>query len=199
MLRLSETFQLDGLTITALSDGVPDRGVGGFFAGVDPADWTQALGLTSPDAPVPFNFGSFLLRGDGHTTLIDSGNGARDREMNILGGGELLERLAELGVRSDEVDRVAHTHLHGDHCGWNIGDDAGGAITFPNAIVYVAQREPEYWTTGPPTLACRPRMRAHAWSRCPPPAVSTPSTASSRSRTPSPWCRRPGTPPATAR
>lgn len=147
MSRLSETFQLGGLTITALSDGAPDRAVGGFFAGVDPADWTRALGLTSPDDPVPFNFGSFLVRGDGHTTLIDSGNGARGREMHIPGGGELLERLAELGVRRDEVDRVAHTHLHGDHCGWNIDDDAGGAITFPNATVYVAQRELEYWTT----------------------------------------------------
>lgn len=166
MSRLRETFRLGGLTVTALSDGAPDRAVDGFFAGVNAADWTRALGITSPDDPVPFNFGRFLVRGDGYTTLIDSGNGPRGREMHIPGGGELLQRLAALGVQRDEVDRVAHNHLHGDHCGWNIDDDAGGAITFPNATVYVAQRELDYWTGAAADAARRRPTHAPASSRC---------------------------------
>ncbi|RJQ07048.1 MAG: MBL fold metallo-hydrolase [Dehalococcoidia bacterium] len=146
MSRLSETFQLGSLTISALSDGAPDRALGGFFHGIEPAEWMRALGITSPDSPVPFNFGSFLVRGDGHTTLIDTGNGVRGKTMGVPGGGELLRRIAELGVRREDVDRVLHTHLHGDHCGWDIDDELDGAVTFPSAQVFVHEKELEYWT-----------------------------------------------------
>ena len=139
MSRLSETFTLGGLEIAALSDGAPDRALGGFFHEVDPGDWTAALGITDPEQPVPFNFGTFLVRGDGHTTLIDTG-------MGVPGGGELLQRLDELGVGRDEVDRIVHTHLHPDHCAWNTDDDHDGAITFPNATIYLAKAELDHWT-----------------------------------------------------
>ena len=66
--------------------------------------------------------------------------------MNLPGGGELLTRLSELGVAAGEVDAIVHTHLHGDHCGWNVNEDEGGALTFPNATVYLHQRELDYWT-----------------------------------------------------
>ena len=75
MSRLSDTFTIGGLEIAALSDGAPDRALSGFFAGVDSKDWTQAIGITDPEDPVPFNFGTFLIRGDGHRTLVDTGFG----------------------------------------------------------------------------------------------------------------------------
>jgi len=145
MSRLSETFTLGALEIAALSDGAPDRALGGFFHGVDAADWTSALGISDPEQPVPFNFGSFLIRGDGRTTLIDTGMAVPAREMGIPGGGELLLRLDELGVGRDEVDTIVHTHLHPDHCAWNTNADAGGEVTFPNATVYVARAELDHW------------------------------------------------------
>ncbi|MBI2887756.1 MAG: MBL fold metallo-hydrolase [Chloroflexi bacterium] len=146
MAVLSKTFTLGRLSVAALSDGAPMRALGGFFNGVDPAEWTKALGITNPEEPLPFNFGIFLVRGDGHTVLIDTGQGARVRGQ-FEGGGELLARLRELGVRPEEVDTILHTHLHGDHCGWNVDDDAGGALTFPNAAVWVHQKELDYWTS----------------------------------------------------
>lgn len=145
MSRLSETFEVGGLTVAALSDGAPDRALGGFFHQVDPGDWTTALGIADVETPVPFNFGTFLIRGDGRTTLIDTGMGVPAREMGIPGGGELLLRLEELGVGRDEVDTIVQTHLHPDHCAWNTDDDAGGEITFPNATVFVARAELEHW------------------------------------------------------
>ena len=63
MSRLSGTFSLGALEIVAISDGAPDRELGGFFHGVEAADWTAALGISDPAQPVPFNFGSFLIRG----------------------------------------------------------------------------------------------------------------------------------------
>ena len=146
MSRLSETFTIGGLEIAALSDGAPDIAVGGFFRGVDPKDWTQAVGITDPEEPVPFNFGSFLIRGDGHHTLVDTGFGPPARAMGVPGGGELLQRLDELGVSPADVDVVIHTHLHSDHIGWNIDDDRDDALTFPNATFYVGRAELDYWT-----------------------------------------------------
>ena len=146
MSRLSETFRIGGLEVMALSDGAPERALDGFFNGVDTADWTRALGITDPQQALPFNFGTFLIRGDGHTTMVDTGFGARGREMDVPGGGELLIRLSEAGVSPSEVDTIVITHLHGDHCGWNVNDDEDGALTFPNATVHLHQRELEYWT-----------------------------------------------------
>jgi len=151
MSRLFERFTIGGLEVFALSDGAPDRALDGFFHGVEPAEWMAALGLTGPQDPVPFNFGSFLVRGDGATTLIDAGFGPPARTMGVPGGGELLDRIAEAGVRPEEIDRVLITHLHADHCGWLTQDDpaseSGGAttITFPNARVVVARAEIEFW------------------------------------------------------
>lgn len=147
MSRLSETFRIGDLVVAALSDGAPDRAVDGFFHGADDADWTKALGITDPQDPVPFNFGSFLIRGDGHMTMVDTGFGAGGRDMDMPGGGELLIRLSELDISPSEIDTIVITHLHYDHCGWNINDDQSGALTFPNATVYLHQRELEYWTT----------------------------------------------------
>ena len=144
MSRLFERFNIGGLEVVALSDGAPDRALDGFFHGIAPAEWSAALGLTSPQDPVPFNFGCFLVRGDGATTLIDAGYGPPARTMGIPGGGELLERLAEAGVRPDEVDRVLITHLHADHCGWLTGED-GISLTFPRAHVLVARAELAFW------------------------------------------------------
>jgi glyoxylase-like metal-dependent hydrolase (beta-lactamase superfamily II) len=145
MSRLSETFQVGGLEIIALSDGAPDRPLGGFFQGVDAAEWTKALGISRPEEPVPFNFGTFLIRGDSHTTLVDSGLGAAGKGMGVRGGGELLVRLAELRVKPAEIDTIVHTHLHLDHCGWDIDASKGNTLTFPNARVYVSRAELEYW------------------------------------------------------
>ncbi|MYE45439.1 MAG: MBL fold metallo-hydrolase [Chloroflexi bacterium] len=146
MPRLSDSFTIGGLEIAALSDGAPDRALGGFFHDVDPAAWTSAIGITDPEDPVPFNFGSFLIRGDGHLTLIDSGYGVPALAMGIPGGGELPQRIADLGVGLEEIDRVIHTHLHGDHVGWNIHDNEGDRLMFPNATFYVHENELAYWT-----------------------------------------------------
>jgi len=147
MSRLMETFTIGGMPITALSDGAPDRALGGFFNNVDPAAWTAALGINSPEDLVPFNFGVFLLRtpsvdGGIHTVLIDSGYGPPVGAMGILGGAGLLDRLGEAGVRADEVTDIIHTHLHGDHCGWNVVE---GKLTFPNATIRVARKELDHW------------------------------------------------------
>jgi N-acyl homoserine lactone hydrolase len=52
---------------------------------------------------------------------------------------DVVTRLAELGVRPEDIDHVVVSHLHFDH--------AGGLRFFPNAKVYVQERELQfaYW------------------------------------------------------
>ena len=152
MAMLRETFGVGDLTVHALSDGVGQRAPATWFDGIAPEVWSAAMGLASADETVPVNFGSFLIVGDGHTTLIDTGWGVEGRSMGLEGGGGLLDRLAEVGIAREAVDRVVHTHLHGDHVGWNV--DEAGAPTFPNATMYVHRTDLEFWT-GPEGLASR--------------------------------------------
>ncbi len=146
MSRLSETVRVGSLEVAAISDSAPD--VTDFqrhFPGVEAADWMREVGLTRPDDPVPFNLGSFLIRGDGGATLVDAGYGVFGRTLGAPGCGELLERIAELGVALEEIDAVVQTHLHPDHVGWLIDEDRDNALTFPNATVYVSRTELDHW------------------------------------------------------
>jgi glyoxylase-like metal-dependent hydrolase (beta-lactamase superfamily II) len=142
MPELSATFRLGGLEVAALSDGVGKQQPSDWFPGVPAQEWVAALGLRAEVETLPVNFGSFLVRGDGRTTLIDTGNGARARGWHP-GGGGLLDRMRELGVAPGDVDAVLLTHFHGDHVGWNLEDD-DGAVTFPNARYYLHQADVAY-------------------------------------------------------
>src|SRR3712207_2815877 len=60
---------------------------------------------------VPLNIGSFLLRADGRTLLVDTGLGPR---VDVGGGPRLLDALHDAGVAPEDVDAVLTTHMHFD-------------------------------------------------------------------------------------
>ena len=142
MTEFSASFRLGGLQMAALSDGVGDQRPSDWFPGVAEAEWVAALGLDGAVDALPVNFGSFLVRGGGHTTLIDTGNGVRTRGQHP-GAAGLPDRLAELGVAPGDVDLVLLTHFHGDHVGWNLEDD-DGPVTFGNARFYLHEADLAY-------------------------------------------------------
>jgi len=77
---------------------------------------------------------AFLIKAPGQNILIDSGTGA---------GGILLEKMRTLGVTPESINAVLITHLHGDHFG---SLQSGGRAVFPNARIYLSERELEYFT-----------------------------------------------------
>ncbi|RBQ16173.1 hypothetical protein DP939_31635 [Spongiactinospora rosea] len=144
--RTSATIEVGRMRISQVSDGVVEAPRRTWFNGVPPEEWMPATGVNDPDHPFRVNFGAFLVTGDGSVTLVDAGWGHRAHEVaGLAAAGGMLDRLADLGVRPGDVDRIVQTHLHADHCGWLIKDDAG-TPTFPRAEVHVHEREIAYWT-----------------------------------------------------
>jgi glyoxylase-like metal-dependent hydrolase (beta-lactamase superfamily II) len=90
----------------------------------------------------------FLVNTGNQLILIDAGAGT-------WWGGGALGRLAgslgSAGYTPEEVDLVLVTHLHSDHVGGLTTQD--GNRVFPNAEVYVAKAESDFWLS--PEIAAK--------------------------------------------
>ena len=87
---------------------------------------------------VPLNFGCFLLRADGRTVLVDTGNGPE-------ADGTLMAQLSEAGVQPGDIDTVVFTHLHGDRVGF---DRTEHQILRPhNDCSFAAALESTFWNS----------------------------------------------------
>ena len=134
--RLFE-LDLDGFEATRLLPGLDLAALARHPAGLDPRVYDAATGK------VRMSVHTWVVRGEGRTVLIDTGagNGKARPTMGVLDNlhGPYLARLAELGVRPEEVDAVLLTHVHADHVGWNTQRRDGRWVpTFPNATVVVS-------------------------------------------------------------
>src|SRR6202165_5081809 len=100
----------------------------------------------------------FLVNTGKQLILVDVGAGT-------WWGGPVFGRLAGslrgAGYTPEEVDIVLVTHLHSDHIGGLTTQD--GKRVFPNADVYVAKRESDFWLS--PEIAAKAPKYAHPFSQ----------------------------------
>jgi glyoxylase-like metal-dependent hydrolase (beta-lactamase superfamily II) len=58
--------------------------------------------------------------------------------------GRLVQNLKQSGIDPNDIDAVIPTHAHIDHIGGIMAAD--GSRNFPNAQIYIAQADLEFWT-----------------------------------------------------
>jgi len=92
-----------------------------------------------PDGPIGMDYFFWLIRGGGHTIVVDTGfsatGGARRKRTTLIDPAAALDAL---GVDRAAGPPVVVTHAHYDHIG-NLG-------LFPASPVTVAAAEYDFWT-----------------------------------------------------
>ena len=107
------------------------------------------------------------FRSQGITILVDTGMGPGPHADRGNVEGELFERLRDVLIPadrrnntnvgpSDEVNIVVHTHLHGDHVGWNLRYSGGMPAPYFRRARYLVPKA----RLGPLHPARRPSHRA---------------------------------------
>ncbi len=139
-------IQLGEFALHPMNDGFFRLDGGAMFGVVPRVLWKRR---TTPDRSNRIKLGlrTLLVRTPNGTVLIDTGIGRRDdaKFRKIYGVTHrrpgVLARLAEAGVRPEEITTVVLTHLHFDHNGGSTMPVEGGRYvpTFPKAR-YVVQR-----------------------------------------------------------
>lgn len=82
---------------------------------------------------------AYLVNTGSKLVLVDAGAG------KVFGPtlGGLITNLRAAGYDPAQVDAVVITHIHGDHVGGLL--DPAGKPAFPNAVVYAAKLESDFW------------------------------------------------------
>jgi glyoxylase-like metal-dependent hydrolase (beta-lactamase superfamily II) len=126
------------LDVILVSDGTfplsPPFPLFGANAGQEKVEAAFAEKFIKP-ADVLGHVNALLVGKGGRYTLVDSGCG----ELFGPTTGKLFERLANAGVRPEQIDAIVLTHFHPDHVGGLAGVKGKGAL--PNAKVVIAEAE----------------------------------------------------------
>lgn len=89
--------------------------------------------------PTPTAVIAFLVNTGNKLVLVDTG------AAKVFGPtlGQVLSNIKAAGYDPAQIDTVLITHMHGDHVGGLLTPD--GQVAFPNAQVYAAKADADYW------------------------------------------------------
>ena len=128
---------------------------GGSIFGIIPKSMWGKEVVPDKKNRIPLVTRSLLIRGNGKTILVDTGNGDKwDSKMKAILDTDpsvvnIQASLGELSVKPDEITDVICSHLHFDHAGGNTILDGGKVVpTFPNAK-YWLQKSNWDWANSP--------------------------------------------------
>ena len=153
-------MKFNDLEITPILDGHFHLDGGSMFGVVPRVVWEKRMPADSRHR-VRLAVRCLLVQTGGRTILVDSGQGNKQSEKfldryTVEQPVTLLDELARLGVRPQDVTDVVNCHLHFDHAGWNTMRDGDRLVpTFPNA---------RYWSPAGRMGAC-PAFPLRARSR----------------------------------
>ncbi|MDR1195747.1 MAG: MBL fold metallo-hydrolase [Endomicrobium sp.] len=93
----------------------------------------EVVGKVMANNRNPSSINTFIVKSGQQNILIDTGVGD---------GGAALSNLKIAGFDPKDINIVIITHMHGDHIGGLI---AGGRKVFENAVIYINDKELNYW------------------------------------------------------
>ncbi len=137
------------IEIFIASDGLFRLDGGAMFGVVPRVLWEKT---DPPDEKnrILMGLNCLLVVRDRERILIDTGIGDKFDEKfakiySVQREKTLLDELASLSVRPEDITHVIMSHMHFDHIGWNTRRNAAGEIVpvFPNAIYYAQRGEYE--------------------------------------------------------
>lgn len=155
-------FKVGTAEATIVSDGILPLGdPNASFLGIEKAEIARELTenfLPTSNAVLEQNI--LVLNFGERVVLFDLGMGTS----KVFGPttGKLMATLRQAGIDPASIDALVMSHAHIDHCGGVMADD--GTRNFPNAQLYIAQSDFDYWTNDAIVPATYPGARI-SWGR----------------------------------
>jgi glyoxylase-like metal-dependent hydrolase (beta-lactamase superfamily II) len=117
-------LDLGDVRLTYLVDGVMEMVTDAFFPAIPTEHWAANPAQLNPAGRAVLGAGALLVESGGQSMLLDLGWGrfAGDTMYGPVRCGDLLDNLARAGLRPEQIDTVAYTHLHVDHVGWTFAE-----------------------------------------------------------------------------
>jgi glyoxylase-like metal-dependent hydrolase (beta-lactamase superfamily II) len=167
---MADKITVGNVEIMAVMDMIPPpRPPERMFPDVTGDDWAPYQDILE-NGQIQLYYGVWVVRSQGQTILVDTGMGPGPHEHLDNRTGNLYEELRPILIPadrlnntnvgpSDEVTIVVHTHLHGDHVGWNIRYSGGmPAPNFRRARYLVPKLDWDYFNQ-PEVLEERPYIK----------------------------------------
>lgn len=79
--------------------------------------------------------------------MVDAGSVNIPEFPQFENAGKLIENMKGAGISPESIDAIIFTHAHADHVSGIITQD--GKVSFPNAKIYIGEREHKFWSTIP--------------------------------------------------
>lgn len=135
-------IRIGNVEVMSLSDGMLEFDLCNFFPTIPNEHWDPYASHLTGEQKVRFNLGSFLVRADGQTILVDTGLGPKPADAPETPWGQLMQEFTTYGVKPADIEMVVMTHAHRDHVGWNLMAQGGRYTpTFPNARYWVSAKD----------------------------------------------------------
>ena len=156
---MRDTIKVGNVHITSISQGVMEVSASRFFPATPSEAWAPYKHYLSPAGRLSTNLACFLLRTPKHHILLDTGLPITPMEELRGAHADLPEMLQQEGVKPDLIDSVVHTHLHGDHTGWDLTQENGKThATFPNARYLISRLAWEDIVQNPDRFGYKPQL-----------------------------------------